>query len=187
MSEWYRSIFRDAGDESELVPLFNMRTSIGTWEILTPIRTFKFHPIKQKHEYYLALEGGDYAGPYFDIFNGVKAVCNHTTGVEEWDSSNCQASDYLGDWSPAVVEYVVYNYIDQWIRNNPHGSLRSMVDYFHHDGTHLVKRKNISDFLKEMITTGQIDSLPSDFMVPSELTSVVRLAKKYGIPIGSKN
>ena len=79
------------------------------------------------------------------------------------------------------MKRVIFNFIDQWIVPTPHGGLREMVDYFEHDDTHLVNRHNLSDFLKEMIVTGQLTALPGTSMAPSELQSVVRLAREYGI------
>jgi hypothetical protein len=67
------------------------------------------------------------------------------------------------------------------MERNPEGNLRQMVDYFEHEDTHLIDRMSIVDFLKEMIVSGQMTRFPRVWMPPAEMSSVIRLAKEYGI------
>jgi len=116
----------------------------------------------------------------------IQAVANHQTGVEEWDVSTFEAPDYLSRWKRRVPKRVVFNYLDSRMTANPDQCLRQMIDYFEHEETKLADRFKIGKFLKEMIVSGQIDRLPSDWLAPGQLMRVVLLAKKWGIPVGPR-
>jgi hypothetical protein len=186
MAEWFHPLFRKAESEDELVLLYSRKTPLGRWKLLTPIKTFRFQPIKRKNKFLLRWRDGDIFPDrlFHSVFDGIIAVVNHRTGISEWDSSTHKAPDYLPKWRRHVSKVVIFNFLDLWMKKNPEGCLREMVNYFEHEDTHLIKRTRIGGFLEEMMVTGQIDRLPSDHMVPSELQRVVRLAKKFRVPIG---
>jgi hypothetical protein len=182
MAEWYSVMFPKAKSEDDLVPLYRYRSPLGNWEVHTAVKTFRYQPFKQPNDFYLFwADDDDSKGHFHSVFDAIKAVYSHTTGVEAWDNSSIEVTDYLGDWQRRKMKRVIFNYIDQWIAKNPGGDLRGMVDYFEHDDTVLVNRLNISDFLKEMIVTGQLTALPGTAFAPAELHGIIRLAEKYGI------
>jgi hypothetical protein len=186
MSEWFRRLFPQAQDANELVSLYALHTLLGDWEVHTPIKTFQIRHFPTKNDFYLSWDDEKGSNRVFStVFDAIKAVANHQTGVEAWDRSTFKASDYLRDWKRHISKWVIFNFLDSWIKCNPNGSLREMVDYFEHENTLLLAdRMEIRGFLEEMIGTGQIERLPGDWMKPAELESVVQLAKEYGIPIG---
>lgn len=184
MADWYCTMFPDAEGEDDLVPLYSLETLLGTWEVHAPVRTFRYQPIKEENTFFLFWADEDESqGHFITVYDAIKTVHFHSTGIAEWDASSFEVSDYLLDWEREVPDRVIFNYIDYWIQRNPKGSLRGMVDYFEHDDTRLVDRMNISGFLEEMIISGQLNSIPHPSMSPCELESVVRLARDYGISI----
>lgn len=184
MSEWYKVMFPDAESDDDLVLLYSFSTVLGDWEVQTPVKTFRFQPIREANEFFLFWNGGDESiGRTTSVYDAITAVSQHKTGVEEWDHSSFEASDYLNDWKREVSNRTIFNFIDYWMERNPEGSLRQMVDYFEHEDTHLIDRMRIVGFLKEMIVSGQMTRFPRVWMPPAEMSSVIRLAKEYGIPV----
>lgn len=185
MAAWFATLFPEADDEDQLVLLYSFHTPLGDWGVQTPIKTFKIRPTKERSCFYLQWAGQPLPGEGFDsVYAAVQAVAGHKTGVAEWDSSSFEAPDYLRAWKRQVPGRTILNFLDSWIRSRPNGSLREMVDYFEHEDTHLVNRRNIKRFLERMIMYGQLERLPSDFMTPAELRGVVRLARRFRIPLG---
>jgi hypothetical protein len=185
MSEWFRPLFPKARSTDDSVRLYSLPTLLGDWEVHTPVKTFEIQPLRRKNDFYLIWSSEpETSREFHSVFDAIKAVAAHQTGIEQWDESTIEASDYLRHWTRRVSKRVIFNFIDLWIRHNPRGCLREMVDYFEHEDTHLVERMRIDSFLKEMIVSGQIERLPSDWLAPAELKLVVELAKDYGIPVG---
>jgi hypothetical protein len=185
MFEWFRPLFSKARSEDDLVRLYSLRTVLGAWEVHTPVKTFEIQPIRRKNDFHLFWSDAPEPSRIFhSVFDAIKAVAAHRTGIEQWDLSTLEVSDYLRRWKRRVSKRIIFNFIDLWIGHNPRGSLREMVDYFEQEDTHLVERMRIDRFLEEMIVTGQIKRLPSDWLAPSELKLIVKLAKDYGIPVG---
>jgi hypothetical protein len=182
--EWYKRLFPEATSEKDFVPLYAVETNFGTWTIYSTVRAFGPR-----------MEGGVTFFPrwdrknidliYRDLFKAVRAIAQHRIGIFEWDTSQTKVSDYLPDWTCMVSEKVIFNFIDLWIEKNPTASLREMVDHFETERMSLVNRESIGGFLEEMIISGQIKRLPRDWMTPVELQDVVRLAKRYRIPLGT--
>lgn len=182
MPEWYKVMFPDAESADDLVLLYSSRTALGQWEVQTPVKTFRFLPIKEANEFYLFWNDGDESvSCAASVFDAIISVAQHKTSVEEWDQSSFEVSDYLNDWKREVSDRTIFNFIDYWMERNPEGNLREMVDYFEHEDTHLIDRTNIIDFLEEMIVSGQMTRFPRVWMPPAEMYSVVELAKQYGI------
>lgn len=184
MAEWYNRLFPDAESEDDLVLLYSFHTLLGDWELQTPVKTFKYRPTKEKSEFFLFWnDGDDSVASTNTVFEPIISVAQHQTGVSEWDESSFKASDYLKDWKREVSDRVIFNFIDYWMECRPAGTLREMVDYFEHEDTHLIDRMNIAEFLKEMILTGQMTQFPRVWMPPAEMSSVIRMAKEYGVPV----
>lgn len=182
MHEWYKVMFPDAESADDLVLLYSFSTVLGEWEVQTPVKTFRYHPVKESNAFFLFWKDDDESvGCTASVFDAIIAVAQHKTGVEEWDRSAFEASDYLKDWKRRVSDRTIFNFIDYWMERNPEGNLRQMVDYFEHEDTHLIDRMSIADFLKEMIVSGQMTRFPRVWMPPAEMSSVIRLAKEYGI------
>lgn len=184
MAEWYTRLFPDAESEDNLVLLYSFHTLLGDWELHTPVKTFKYRPTKEKAEFLLFWgDGDDSVASTKTVFESIMSVAQHQTGVSEWDESPFEAADYLKDWKREVSDRVIFNFIDYWMECRPDGTLREMVDYFEHEDTHLIDRMNIAEFLKEMILTGQMTQFPRVWMPPAEMSSVIRMAKEYGVPV----
>lgn len=184
MPDWYKVMFPDAESADDLVLLYSFRTVLGDWEVQTPVKTFRFQPVKEANDFFLFWNDGDESvACTTSVFDAIIAVAQHKTGVEEWDHSSFEASDYLNDWKREVSDRTIFNFIDYWMERNPEGTLRQMVDYYEHEDTHLIDRMRIVGFLKEMIVSGQMTRFPRVWMPPAEMSSVIRLAKEYGIPV----
>ena len=184
MPEWYKIMFPDSESADDLVLLYSFSTVLGEWEVQTCVKTFRFQPVKVANEFFLFWnDAAESVGCTASVFDAIIAVAQHRTGVEEWDKSSSEASDYLNDWRREISDRTIFNFIDYWMERNPEGNLRQMVDYFEHEDTHLIDRMNIIEFLKEMIVSGQMTRFPRVWMPPAEMASVIRLAKEYGVPV----
>jgi len=177
-------MYSEAESEDDLVPLYSFNTVLGDWEVHTPVKTFRFQSLKQTNNFYVFWNGGEESiACTKSVFDAIIAVAQHKTGVEEWDHSSFEVSDYLNDWKREVSDRVIFNFINHWMDCNSEGTLREIVDYFEHEATHLIDRMNIVGFLKEMIVSGQMSRFPRVWMPPAEMSSVIELAKEYGIPV----
>lgn len=184
MPDWYTQLFPEAESEDDLVLLYSFDTLLGDWELHTTVKTFKYRPTKEKSEFFLFWNDGDESvASAKTVFEPILSVAQHRTGVSEWDESSFEASDYLKDWKREVSERVIFNFIDYWMECRPDGTLREIVDYFEHEDTHLIDRMNIVDFMKDMILTGQMTRFPRVWMPPAEMSSVIEMAKEYGVPV----
>src|SRR5262245_18468975 len=95
MSEWFRRLFPQARDANELVSLYSLHTLLGDWEVHTPIKTFEIRHIHTKNDFYLFWDDEKESNRlFYTVFDAIKAVANHQTGVEAWDRSTFEASDY---------------------------------------------------------------------------------------------
>lgn len=184
MSNWFETIFPNEESENASVLLYKCMIDIGDIQIYTIVKSFKIMPAYEQREFKLALNNIIGINVFKDVCDAVLAASNHNSGFRLLDESDMIVSDSLRDWDIVIEKTAIFNYIDFWITSNPYSSLRNMVDYFEHDPTYLINRMNISEFLEEMIITNQIVNLPSDWMIPSELRGIIRLAKKYAVKIG---
>lgn len=184
MPNWYCTMFPEAASDEDLVTLYSFSTALGDWEVHTPVKTFRIQRLKTTNEFYLSWrDANDPTECHMSVFDAIKSVAQHRTGVTEWDESSFEASDYLLDWTREVSDRVIFNFMDYWMDRNSGGDLRGMVDYFEHEATHLINRMNIANFMTEMIVSGQMNRFPRVWMPPAELRSVISLAKEYGIPV----
>ena len=184
MPEWYKVMFPNAETADDLVLLYSFDTVIGDWEVQTPVKTFRFQPVKEPNEFFLFWNDSDKSVCCTrSVSDAIIAVAQHKTGVEEWDHSSFEASDYLNDSKRAILDRTIFNFIDYWMERNPEGDLRQMVDYFEHEDTCLIDRMRIFGYLEEMIVSGQMTRFPRVGMSPAEMSSIIRLAKEYGIPV----
>ena len=183
MDEWYKALEPSARSEQDPIVLDSFQTKIGELQIVAAVSAFRITTIHETPVLWLALDGLRGSKNFRDACDAVVAASKHKSGISELDTSEENVSDYLLDWSIRVSQRLIFNYIDSWVCKKPNGSLREMVDYFEHDATHLVNRYNIGGFLEEMIVGGQMKRLPRDWMTPSELDGILRLAKEYGVEV----
>jgi hypothetical protein len=183
MNEWFKCLFPEASNDQDTVLLYSLQTRNGELQVHTRVATFKVSFVHEPRELWLALNGTRSSSSFSDVFGAVVAASKHQTGIQGFDESDERISDYLLDWQLRVEKHTIFNYIDLWILENPQSSLREMVDYFEHEATHMVDRENLEDFLEEMIISGQVKRLPRDWMTPSELDRILRLAKEYGVDV----
>jgi len=182
-AEWYKLLVPKAQDEQDTIAIFSKRTRVGRLTIITPIETFRISQMREDRVFGLALNGHPGMKVFGDACDAVVAASKHRSGIPKLDGSTEAVSDYIRDWRVCVKPHFLFNYIDLWLRGNPRGSLRDLVDYFEHDPTHLVDRLLICRALKEMIVTGQLKKLPSDHLTPAELHGILTLAREYGVCI----
>lgn len=168
--------------DGTLVAIFTTETSLGEWCISTDSDTFNISAITYGFPYYLTIS----SHPDFEqttikkIYELIKAVANHRTGLPDWDSSSETVSDYAGDWTLKLDKLFQMNLVGEYLRMNPSGSsMREMVDYFEHKHGCFMDRMLVRDLLRELIMTGQIDKLPSMSMAPTEIRSLERMAKVW--------
>lgn len=184
MPEWYKVMFPDAESTDDLVPLYSFHTVLGTWEVHTPVRTFRIQPLKGASDFFLFWNDDEEStATTASVYDAIISVAQHATGVEEWDRSSFEAPDYLKMWKREVPKRAIYNFIDQWMERNPEGDLRQIVDYFEHEDTHLIDRMNIIEFMKDMIVTRQMYRFPRVWMPPAEMLPVVELARQWGLSV----
>jgi hypothetical protein len=183
-------LFPTAKDEDDPVTLYSLAVKIGVLKIVAPIRVFRFSRKDERAVWlefwgnYEPLEGWPDSTSFRDAGEAKAAVECHTTSLPSWDRSGIDFT-ISPEWKREVSEHVIFNHLDQWMRRLG-ASLRDMTDYFERHPTGLVDRCNISEFLEQMMVSGQIDRLPSDEFAPAELDRVVSLARKMGIPVGGE-
>lgn len=108
--------------------LYSFQTQIGELQILTAIVTFGISPSYEPPVLWLAFDGLRGRKDFKDACDAVVAASRHQSGIPTFDTSGENVSDYLLDWSVRVSQRLILNYIDLWVRKNPDGSLREMVD-----------------------------------------------------------
>jgi len=114
------------------------------------------------------------------IYELIRAVAEHRTGLPVWDASRVHVSDYVKDWTLKLDKKFQMQCVAEYLRMHPTGSsMRKMADYFEHKHGYFMHRMLVRDLLRELLMTGQIDKLPSMAMAPSEFKSLERMAKVW--------
>ena len=159
--------------------IITIETALGEWCVSTDPETFKISGITYGFPYYLTITGH----PDFErvtegkIYDHIRAVAEHRTGLAEWDSSPERASDYVRDWTLRLDKKFQMHLVAEYLRMHPSGSsMRRMVDYFEHKYGYFMHRMVVLDLLRELVMTVQIDKLPSMSMAPAEMKSLERMA-----------
>jgi len=167
---------------TDRIPIFTLDTSIGEWCVSTVTDTFAISGVTYGFPYYLTISSYS----EFElvttgkIYDHIRAVAEHRTGLAEWDSSSEQVSDYIKDWNLQLDKKFQMQLVWEYLRMNLTGStMRLMVDYFEHKHGYLMDRMLVLDLLRELIMTVQIGELPSMSMAPSEMKSLERMAKVW--------
>ncbi len=168
--------------DAERIAVFTTETSLGEWCISTDPDTFAISGVTYGFLYYLTISNH----PEFErvtekkIYEHVRSVAEHRTGLPVWDASSERVSDYVKDWTLRIDKKFQMQLVAAYLYMNPSGSsMRRMVDYFEHKHGYLMDRMLVRDLLRELVMTGQIDKLPSMSMAPAEIKSLERMAKVW--------
>ncbi|WP_413431614.1 hypothetical protein [Crateriforma spongiae] len=164
------------------IAIFTKATALGEWCVSTDPETFTISGVTYGFPYFLTITGH----PDFErvtekeIYDHIRAVSEHRTGLAKWDSSPEHVSDYVKDWNLRLDKKFQMQLVAEYLRMHPGGSsMREMVDYFEHKHGYFMDRMLMRDLLRELVMTGQIDRLPSMSMAPSEMKSLERMAKVW--------
>ena len=167
--------------EDSRIPICSLSTSLGTWTASTDAETMKVSFVTYDFPYHLT--NSQFPGFELttrkEIYDLIRAVAKHKTGLREWDESDEKASDYIRDWTPHYDDRLLINLVADYLRQCPHESMRGVVDYFEHKYSYMMERMKIVDLMEQMIMTGEMKKLPSMPMAPAETQSLIPLAKKW--------
>lgn len=166
--------------------LFSLQTKLGcfTVEIDRPaLANVTYDPPGRVYVLLNDLFPG-YAMPFADVYEAIKAVAGHRTGLPDWDNSPEKASDYAGDWTRHIDKRVQRRMVEAYLAARPGECMRSIVDYFERRHFYYLDRHGILKVFREMIKGGDLKRLPSMRLAPAEMSGLVRLAKQDGCDTG---
>tara|TARA_A100001391_G_scaffold41777_2_gene24059 strand:- start:286 stop:831 length:546 start_codon:yes stop_codon:yes gene_type:complete len=168
-------------ERQKRIPLFSEKTAIGTWLVSCDRETLDISHVSHGFSYYLT----NSQFPDFelvstkDLYDLIRAVAQHRTGLEEWDGSTEAVSDYVRDWKEEYDDRLLINLTAEYLQRREGDSIREMVDYFEHKHSYMLDREKLKELLQQMMLTGEIKRLPSFDMAPSEMKSLQRLERKW--------
>ncbi len=166
---------------SKLLVIFTTCTKLGKWRISTYPETFQISNVMDGLTYYLTISNY----PEFErstekgVYEHVRAVAEHRTGLRDWDESGIRVSDYVKDWNLRLDKKFQINLVAEYLRIEADASMRQMVDYFERKYGYMIDRIILKDLLQELVITRQVDKLPSMYMAPAEMKSLEPLAKEW--------
>ena len=111
--------------------------------------------------------------------DAIRAVAEHQTGLEDWDSSNEIVSDYAGDWVREDNKLFRMKMLSAFIDTRPKASLREIVDYFEYRHSYFLDRFQIRELFEELIMNGALTNLPSMHLAPEELRKLDVFAENW--------
>jgi hypothetical protein len=163
------------------IPICSLATSLGTWTVSTDAETMKVSFVTYGFPYCLT----NSQFPEFElttsrkIYDLIRAVAEHKTGLPEWDDSDEKVSDYIRDWTRHFDDRLLINLLADYLEKCPHEGMRGVVDYFEHKYSYMMDRMKIVDLMEQMIMAGEMKRLPSMDMAPSETQSLQLLAERW--------
>ncbi|MDB5308808.1 MAG: hypothetical protein JWO38_3010 [Gemmataceae bacterium] len=162
------------------VLLFSKKTGCGVFRIETDQSTFDIKYDMPGRVYALRNDRHEsFCRMSDEPYDPIRAVAEHRTGIPEWDASREKVSDYAPDWERHPDKLFQMRLLDAYLTKRPDDSLRSIVDYFKSRHSYVLERMAIDELLTELITTGQLDKLPSMHMAPAEMTELARIAAHW--------
>lgn len=168
------------------VLLFSKKTGCGVFRIETDQSTFDIKYDLPGRVYALRNDRDEsFCTMHEEPYDAIRAVAEHRTGIEEWDASSEKVSDYAPDWERHPDKLFQMRLLDAYLTKRPKDSLRTIVDYFEGRHYYVLERMAIDDLLTELITTGQLDKLPSMHLAPAEMKGLSRIAKHWLRPTDS--
>ena len=163
------------------IPIFSKKTSLGTWLVSTDRETIAISHVTYGFPYYLTnsmLDDFERVSTK-EIYELVRVVAQHRTGLQQWDDSTEIVSDYVRDWKEEYDDRLLMSIVAEYLNLRPDDSMRGMVDYFEHKHSYMIDRMKLKDLLQQLILLGEIDRIPSLAMAPSEMKSLQRLAERF--------
>lgn len=164
----------------ETVLIFSHRTGKGTFEIAADKAVFEIGPKSAEKLYFLVNRHyPDYRSLHATPYEAILAVSQHRIGLQEWDESPEAVSDYAADWERHSDKRFQMRLLDSYLAARPKDTMREIVDYFEGRHFYFLDRMIIEDLFVELVTTFQIEKLPSMDMAPAEMTQLKRLADNW--------
>jgi hypothetical protein len=161
-----------------MVTIFTLQTGAALFTISTPPETFDITPTTYGCVYHLYADDVPF-GVYDSPYGGIRAVAQHKTGFDGWDSSNERVSDYAGDWTRHFDDRFRIQLLANFIESRPNESYRSLVDYIHHKHPYLMDRNEMADLLDQLYVTGQCRTLLFADLAPAEFSRHIAQWKQW--------
>ena len=163
------------------VQLFHLKTDICTFHIRAPESSFKItlHTWQDREYGLYADDNPEPIATYPEPYGACRAVAEHRTGYDKWDSVKISTSDYILDWTCDVDDRFKIQLVSNYLETAPDSSYYEFVDYFEYKHGYLLDRNEAAELYKDLIMTGQTKVKLSDWMTPSELSDMPEITESW--------